>query len=211
MKKILIAGAVAALVSTGAMAGKPPKQPDLTPRVEALETSVSQLSSDTQQLQTDIITNQERISELELSAGEDTYIVYDATGRVVGTTVDGLEIRAQFEGFDNTFFMIHRSQLLDPMNTGTESLIYLEQDCMGEPYRSPQVGAANSQLPALEGVDYLSTISIGEYGSYWSSDQVTPSFLLEGSFSYYNSSSRVCQSFPDGVGGLTIFLCPRYR
>ena len=64
MKKALIAGTIAALISAGALSAKPPKPepaPDLTPQVEALELEVDNLTTDVESLQANDQTQDTRI------------------------------------------------------------------------------------------------------------------------------------------------------
>lgn len=127
MKKILIVGAIAALASTGAMAGKPPKEPDLTPRVEALEMEVDALTSEVGSLNTAVqvleATSQEqsvRLQEVEETLGYlqpskgNAVVFVDANDKVIGAPyntlndtsyMDKATVFVKVDGYDGAYVM----------------------------------------------------------------------------------------------------------
>jgi hypothetical protein len=130
MKKTLIAGVVMALVSTGALAKRPTQPeptPDLTPRVEALETvvddltiTVGALSGTVESLETASQERAARIQDLEDALGymqpsKGSAVVFvDATDKVIGAPyntindtsyMDAATVFVKVDGYNGAYVM----------------------------------------------------------------------------------------------------------
>jgi hypothetical protein len=81
----------------------------------------------------------ETFAQIVLSSGgvtrlvESAYIVYDQTGKSVGTTKDGIEVFARFSGHEGKVFRfsVYGSEL---QTASGLRKYYFEPDCVGQPF-----------------------------------------------------------------------------
>jgi hypothetical protein len=99
-----------------------------------------------------------RVSELEslLEPLPVPYPVYDATGREVGSTVDGVDVKTFLDDHDVAVVLrAGKSESPDYTNTvTTNGVLYLVPDCNGTPYLEVWPGKAytDSDHPMMDGV-----------------------------------------------------------